>query len=127
MGRLQLQDAVRFVGMVSDRIRDAYYGESDCLWIASRAELQCCAALEAMAAGCPVVAARAGALPETVPDGIAGRLFTPGNPNEIVEIMKGLCRQPERRRLSDGARTVALKHGIARVCSDTLEIYRACV
>lgn len=42
-------------------------------------------ALEAMAAGTPVVASRIAAIPEVVKDGITGLLFEPGNPYELAQ------------------------------------------
>lgn len=52
-------------------------------------------ALEAMACGAPVVAARAGALPEVVGD--AGRYFDPHNPDELAGIMESLAVDKDLR------------------------------
>jgi glycosyltransferase involved in cell wall biosynthesis len=40
--------------------------------------------LEAMAAGCPVVACRAGGVPDAVQDGVTGFLFDPSDPEGPV-------------------------------------------
>jgi glycosyltransferase involved in cell wall biosynthesis len=115
---------VTFVGVISDDARDMYLERSCCFWMASRSELQCCAALEAMAAGLPVVAAEAGALAETVPDGVAGLLFPPGEIARIVEIMNVLRRQPDLyRRLSQGALGVAATHSLSSVCETIVQLY----
>ncbi len=53
-------------------------------------------ALEAMACGAPVVAARAGALPEVV--GEAGMYFDPNDPDELAGIMESLATDEKRRR-----------------------------
>src|SRR5207248_6724789 len=69
-----LADRVHFMGQVSDdQLRDAYRS-ADLLVIPSRHEGFCIPVIEAMACGLPVLAARAGALPETV--GGAGLTFT---------------------------------------------------
>ncbi len=53
-------------------------------------------ALEAMACGTPVVAARAGALPEVV--GEAGKFFDPHDPDELAEILRSLADDESLRR-----------------------------
>ena len=81
---------------------------SDLLLLASRAESFSLAALEAMAAGVPVVAPRVGGLPEVVPDGTGGRLFHPGRAADAVARVLALLRAPAtRRQLSASARRQA--------------------
>ena len=53
-------------------------------------------ALEAMACGAPVVAARAGALPEVVGD--AGKYFDPHDPDELTAIMESLAADEDLRQ-----------------------------
>jgi glycosyltransferase involved in cell wall biosynthesis len=52
------------------------------------------AALEAHAAGVPVIAARTGALPEHVRDGEKGLLFEPGNPDDLRRKMEVVVANP---------------------------------
>lgn len=52
--------------------------------------------LEAMAAGRAVVASRATAIPEVVPDGVAGSLVVPGDSGALAETLIELLSQPER-------------------------------
>lgn len=52
------------------------------------------AALEAHAAGIPVIAARTGALPEHVRDGETGLLFTPGDPDDLRRKMEAVVANP---------------------------------
>jgi glycosyltransferase involved in cell wall biosynthesis len=62
--------------------------------------------LEAMAAGRAVVACRAAAIPEVVPDGVAGQLVPPGDPAALADTLIGL--------LSDRARADRLGEAGAR-------------
>ena len=54
-------------------------------------------ALEAAAAGLPVVAASHGGLPEIVRDGETGLLVTPGDPAVLARALRELADDPERR------------------------------
>jgi len=51
--------------------------------------------LEAMALGLPVVASRIGGLPEIVEEGVTGRLFEPGNAEDLAEKVRSLWREPD--------------------------------
>ncbi len=58
------------------------------------------AALEPMARGVPVIATRAGGLPEVVEDGVTGVLVAPGSEPELAAALARLLADPaERRRL----------------------------
>lgn len=54
-------------------------------------------AIEALAAGVPVVASNRGALPATV--GGAGALFEPDAPDELAHLLAAILDSPERQRL----------------------------
>jgi len=56
----------------------------------------CRAALEAMAAGRPVVGRRVGALPETVLHGITGLLVDDDQPESVAAALRALLAEPER-------------------------------
>jgi glycosyltransferase involved in cell wall biosynthesis len=53
-------------------------------------------AVEAMAAGKPVVASRLGGLPYTVVDGLTGLLAAPGDPADLAEKLAALLDDPAR-------------------------------
>jgi glycosyltransferase involved in cell wall biosynthesis len=56
----------------------------------------CRAALEAMAAGRPVVGRRVGALPETVVHGVTGLLVDDDRPESVAQALRALVAEPER-------------------------------
>jgi glycosyltransferase involved in cell wall biosynthesis len=58
----------------------------------------CRAALEAMAAGKPVVARRVGALPETVVDGETGLLLPADRPELLAQALRSILMDPELAR-----------------------------
>src|SRR5256886_15477313 len=64
----------------------------------------CRAALEAMAAGRPVVARRVGALPETVVHGETGLLIDDDRPESICAALAAGLAAPERGRAMGVAR-----------------------
>ena len=57
------------------------------------------AALDAAAAGVPVVAAAHGGLPEMLRDGETGVLVAPGDPTALASALRALADDPERARL----------------------------
>src|SRR6185295_203625 len=59
--------------------------------------------LEAMAHGLPVVATRAGGIPDKVDEGITGHLVAPGAVAALARALATLGRQPERRLAQGGA------------------------
>jgi glycosyltransferase involved in cell wall biosynthesis len=48
--------------------------------------------LEALASGIPIVASRLGALIDMVPDGVVGRVFTPGDAEALAFAVEHVCR-----------------------------------
>jgi glycosyltransferase involved in cell wall biosynthesis len=83
------------------------------------------AALEAMAAGRPVVASRVGGLGEVVVDGETGVLVPPGDPASLAEALRGLAGDPAwRARLGEAGRgRVLARYTAARMAEGTLACY----
>jgi len=84
-------------------------------------------AIEALALGKPVIAARTGGLAEVVEDGVDGRLFTPGNANELAEAIAGAVAHPARlvEMGKAGRRKVELKYGPEFHYQELMSIYRS--
>ena len=66
--------------------------------LGSGSDESCRAALEAMAAGRPVVAARTAALPDAVVDGETGLLVDRASPEDVASAIERLLADPETRR-----------------------------
>jgi glycosyltransferase involved in cell wall biosynthesis len=84
------------------------------------------AILEAMAAGLPVVASRAGGNPEAVADSKTGILVPPGDATAFAESILGLLRDPSRaRELGEAGRRRAKEHfSMERMVESVEQTYR---
>ncbi len=77
--------------------------------------------VEAMAAGRPVVASRAGGIPELVADGRTGLLVEPGDPLALADALLTLLADPERARAMGAAgRKDAVAHWTWQRAADRL-------
>lgn len=88
--------AARFVGYRHDEALAAAFASADALILPSRTETLGLVLLEAMAAGCPAVAASAGGIPDVVADGATGCLFDPDDPTGAVDAVRRLLESPEQ-------------------------------
>ncbi|WP_053352076.1 glycosyltransferase [Leucobacter musarum] len=123
---LGIADRVEFTGRVTDEQLRAHLTHASIFTIASIAELQSIATMEAMASGLPIVAANAMALPHLVHDGENGYLFQPGNDRELASrIRRILALSPDDYRTMQQASLDAVQvHDIDRTL-DTFEgLYR---
>ena len=78
-----------------------------------------------MAAGLPVVACRAAAIPEVVPDGVAGRLVAPRNPEQLAEALEEILTDSARRKeYGEAARRRAAEFDAPRVAEQFLQTVR---
>jgi glycosyltransferase involved in cell wall biosynthesis len=95
---LGLGAAVQLLGAVpDDEAVMRMYRQADVFCLPSVQEGFGIVFLEAMASGLPVVATRATAIPEVVPNGRAGDLVTPGSVPELAQALVGLLQDPQRR------------------------------
>lgn len=91
---LKLEGTAAFLGDVSREQLAAEYNRCDLFCLPSVQEGFGLVFLEAMASAKPVVAARAAAVPEVVPQGI---LVEPDNPEALADAIESLYRSPDRR------------------------------
>ena len=123
---LGLQDRVRFHGHTSEAELRSLYSRATVFAIASIAELQSIATMEAMASGLPIVAADAVALPHLVHDGENGYLFTPGDADELAaRLTDVLTANPEDRlRMQQASLDGVVIHDINRTLDTFEALYR---
>lgn len=118
--------SIVFHGHLDDAALLAAYGRCDLLCIPGTAELQSLVTLEAMAAGKPVIAADAMALPHLVRPGVNGWLYPPGDIGALRDRLADLLA--DRRRCAEmggrGRRIVA-HHALADTLSRFEQIYAA--
>lgn len=96
IGELGLGTAVELCGAVNEVW--PFLARSDLFVLASRNETLGMAALEAMAAGLPVVATAVGGIPELVEHGHNGLLVPPRDPEALAEALSVLVASSEERR-----------------------------
>ncbi|HEX5417468.1 MAG TPA: glycosyltransferase [Chloroflexota bacterium] len=123
---LGVADAVSFIGFQPDSVYPRLFSVADVFAITSPAELQSVVTLEAVASGLPIVAARAGALPELVQDGENGRLVARDNPAALAAALVEILSDPERRRVMGlASRRLAAVHDFAASVDAYEAVYRA--
>ncbi|MEJ2483541.1 MAG: glycosyltransferase family 4 protein [Gemmatimonadota bacterium] len=95
---LGIAGAVSFVGSVDglDSLQREYT-RADIFCLPSLQEGFGIVFLEAMAAGLPIVAARAGAVPEVAPDAELSRLVPPDDDEALAEALRQLVDSPDER------------------------------
>lgn len=89
-----LEEAVEFAGRQSQEKLSSYYDRIDILLMPSRSEGFGLTAIEGMARGCVVVAARTGGLPEVVRDGEVGLLHETEQIEDLVAQINKLIEKP---------------------------------
>lgn len=118
------QAKIVLTGMRKDvaRLLNAF----DVFCMPSHYEGFCNSVLEALATGIPVVATRAGGLPEIVEDGANGLLVPPKDPDALAAAIMRLLSDGElARRLSEqGQRGAQARFGVDLMVEKTIALYR---
>jgi glycosyltransferase involved in cell wall biosynthesis len=123
VSELGLGDRISLLGWKSDF--DATLVNWDIFVLPSLEESFGIAAIEAMAAGLPVVASAVGGLTEIVQDGETGWLVRAGDPQQLAERLSALLSNPEERlRMGVQGQTYARTHfSEDRMVTEIAEIY----
>lgn len=115
-----------FVGYLTGRELGAAFASADAFIFPSRTETLGLVLLEAMAAGCPVVAASSGGIPDIVTSGVNGFLFDPqtGDEGAIAATCHLLEQKQERENIRSNARLEAERWGWAAATRQLQNYYR---
>lgn len=123
---LGIRERVHFTGRVSDAELRAELTRASIFVIASIAELQSIATMEAMASGLPIIAADAMALPHLVHEGENGYLFQPGYDRELAERVEHVLRlsSAEYQAMQRASLEAVQVHDIDRTLDTFEALYR---
>jgi len=115
-----------FVGYLVGKELASAFASADAFIFPSRTETLGLVLLEAMAAGCPVVAARSGGIPDIVTDGVNGYLFAPdaGDEGAIAATLRLLEMKQERESIRQNARLEAERWGWAAATRQLQDYYQ---
>jgi glycosyltransferase involved in cell wall biosynthesis len=119
--RLALGDRVEFLGHVPLARLAAEYASADVFCLPSRQEGFGIVFLEAMAAGLPIVAARAGAVPEVLQDGEFGILVPPADDVALARALEKLLGDAAaRERFASAGLARVARYDAPRVAGEFL-------
>jgi len=117
--------ATTFVGYLAGDELASAYASGDAFVFPSSTETLGLVLLEAMAAGCPVVGANRGGIPDIVSDGINGCLYDPDQPASLVTAVQRLLGDgATRAKLRQAARLEAERWGWAGATAQLRAYYR---
>jgi glycosyltransferase involved in cell wall biosynthesis len=125
--QLSLGDRVTFTSGLPDEEYARLLASAEVAVIPSLYEGFSLPAAEHMASGTPLIASRAGALPEVTGD--AALLVAPGDPEELAAALRGLHDHPAQRETvaGQGLRRVSERFAWPAVAAATAALYRAAI
>ncbi|MSQ40787.1 MAG: glycosyltransferase family 1 protein [Dehalococcoidia bacterium] len=122
---LGLGEAVSFTGTVDQNQLPTYYSAADVFVLPSYYESFGLVALEAMACGTPVIAARVGGLKDVVKEGLTGYLIPWRCPEPYAERLEVLLSHEDlRSSMGQAARKLAKEQGWGKVAERLLGVYQ---
>jgi glycosyltransferase involved in cell wall biosynthesis len=120
--------AAQFLGFLRGEELAAAFASADVFVMPSTTETLGFVVLEAMSSGLPVVAARAGGIPDLVEDGENGSLYDPGEPLAAAKAVAELLAHPGRRLdFAERARQTALRSSWAHETRTLVDAYRQAI
>src|ERR671930_405634 len=132
--RPSLEQRAHELGIVRDTLFVGYqedvapfYAAFDALVLPSGNEGTPVSAIEALAAGRPVVATRVGGVPDVVEEGEDGYLVEPGDVDALAERLAQLAADPELRERLGAARRARVipRYSVERLVDDVDRLYRS--
>jgi phosphatidyl-myo-inositol dimannoside synthase len=122
--RIGIQDRVRFVGYIPREQINSYYNRAHVFALPSFNEGMSLAALEAMAAGLPLVLTRTGGTEELVEEGINGFTFDWADDNELASHLRTFAKDRALAgRMGTISRTRAEIFSWEKIAADFLDLF----
>jgi glycosyltransferase involved in cell wall biosynthesis len=122
---LHIEKSIHFLGHVPEQVLPDLYKACHVFTLVSDCEVQSIPTLQALAAGIPVVAANAAALPEIVFDGVNGCLVPPNDPAAVSRAVLELLENPEKAsQLGCAGIEIARKHADSSVLEQFETLYQ---
>jgi len=123
VAELGLREQIIFEGFQPDPW--AYYAVMDVFALTSRTEGLGTAILDAFAYSVPVVATRAGGIPELIGDDERGWLARPGDPSDVARCLREVLDRPDeaRRRASLALEHLSRNHSIEAMAAAYHALY----
>ena len=127
IAQLSLGERVRFTNGLPDDEYARLLASAEVAVIPSLYEGFSLPAVEHMASGTPLIATRAGALPEVT--GNAAELVAPGEPEELAAALRNLLDHAARRQAlsREGVRRVAERFAWPAVAAATVAVYHVAI
>ncbi|MGV9881883.1 D-inositol-3-phosphate glycosyltransferase [Streptomyces sp. NPDC003006] len=126
--RLGIADVVRFQPPVGQEQLADWFRAASILVMPSYSESFGLVAIEAQAAGTPVLAASVGGLPVAVRDGVTGFLVSGHEPAHYARVLRDFADHPELvDRMGSAAARHAQSFGWDRAAAATADVYNAAV
>lgn len=121
---LKIDEKVIFTDFVPDEDLPFFYKLSRCFIIASTAELLSLVTLQAMASGLPIIAVKAGALPELVKDQLNGYLYDEGDLPALAQYIENIITNDTLyEEMSKKSLELVQQHDINKTLTSFEEIY----
>ncbi len=119
---------VYFAGYMRGEPLAQAYASSDIFVMPSQTETLGLVLMEAMAAGCPVVACRAGGIPDAVEDGVTGFLYDPAEKDALVQRVAWVMNHAaERAAVQTRARADVERHSWEGSTAQLRQYYRQAI
>ena len=126
--KLKIENNVSFLGFVPNEDLNSLFCSADCFVNACEAELQCLAAMEAMASGLPVIGVNALALPELIHHGENGYLFESGDKKALTQQLIQIFTDDElRKKMANNSLNIIAAHDIEETMQKFEDIYIAAI
>jgi len=119
-----LASAVQFVGPVAGDFKRFLLQHCQYVVMPSRTEAMPLVALEAFAAGKPILASNVGGLAKLIRDGVTGRLIAPENPSALADAMTDFTAA-DREPMRANAQSEAAKYSWSTIAEKYLAAYES--